>query len=184
MTAMPPFLLIEPEDLLNMPDGENYELINGIPTEKAMSVDSEIIAFDLGTVLNLFVKQHDLGRAFGSNTGYVCFPNRPRQLRKPDVSFIAKERLPQDYRPKATITVAPDFVVEVISPNDVYGEVEAKLTDYHSAKVKLIWIICPESKTVLIRRLDDSAQVVRESGTLTGEDVIPGFEVKVADLFI
>ena len=71
----------------------------------------------------------------------------------------------------------------VISPNDLYEDVEEKLSDYHAAKVRLVWVVSPGSKTVLIRRPDDTCALVREGGELSGEDVIPGFACKVADLF-
>ena len=77
----------------------------------------------------------------------------------------------------------PDFAAEVVSPKDRSERVQQKIMDYKDAKVRLIWVISPETRTVLIRRLDGTCAEVGEAGELSGEDVIPGFTCKVADLF-
>jgi len=184
MTAALPPVLIDPDELLRMPNEKDFELIDGVPEERTMGTKSELIAFDLGTVLSTFVKQHDLGCVCGSNFGYVCFPGRPRHLRKPDLSFIAKSRLPTDWPPEGYIPIAPDLVLEAISPNDLAEELEVKLAEYRGAGVRLVWVVSPTARTVQVRRLDGSAQILQESDTLSGEAVVPGFEVPVASLFV
>jgi Uma2 family endonuclease len=59
-----------------------------------------------------------------------------------------------------------------------------KMMDYKSVKVRLVWVVSPDTKSVLIRRLDGTCGEVFEDGELSGEDVIPGFSCKVAELFI
>lgn len=178
--ATPPRL--EPDDLLRMPDGDNYELIDGIPKEKPMGAESDEIALAVGMLLKAFVRQHKLGHVYGSQTGYRCFPNG--RVRKPDTSFVAAGRLPGDKTPKGDIDIAPDLAVEAVSPNETYEEVMEKVADYKSAKIRLIWVISPVTRTVLIRRLDGTCAEVGEAGQLSGEDVIPGFTCPVADLFV
>ena len=72
----------------------------------------------------------------------------------------------------------------MVSPNETYEEVEAKVAEYRSAGVKLIWVISPKSRTVVIRRLDGTCAELNEAGTLSGEDVLPGFACPVAELFV
>jgi Uma2 family endonuclease len=179
-----PTQLLEPEDLLRMPDGDRYELIDGKPKEKPMGAAAEEIGGLLLTQLNNFIRPNKLGRAYPSQTGFQCFPTDPKQVRMPDTSFVAAGRLPGNQTPDGHIKIAPDLAVEVISPNEVYEEVEGKVKDYRSAGVKLVWVISPKSRTVLIRRLDGTCAEVGESGTLSGEDVIPGFTCAVAELFV
>jgi Uma2 family endonuclease len=102
----------------------------------------------------------------------------------PDISFVAKGRLPDDKSPEGYVKLAPDLAVEVASPKDTYEEVQIKVAEYKSAKVRLIWVVSPKTRTVLIRRLDGTCAEVGEAGELSGEDVIPGFTCKVADLFV
>lgn len=176
--------VIEPEDLLRMPNGDRYELIDGRLKEKLMGAESDEIGGLLLTQFNIFIRPKKLGRAYASQTGFQCFPGKPKLVRMPDTSFVSAGRLPNDRSPEGYIKVAPDIAVEVISPNEMYEEVEEKVAEYRSAGVKLIWIISPKSKTVMIRRLDGTCAEVNETGTLSGENVLPGFTCTVAELFV
>ena len=175
---------IEPEDLLTMSGGDNYELINGVLKEKPMGAESDEISSTLNMLIKAFVRQNGLGHVYGSQTGYKCFIGKPKLVRKPDLSFVAAGRLPDDKTPKGDILIAPDLAVEVVSPNDTYEEVAVRIADLKSADVKLIWVISPETRTVLVRRLDGTCAEVGEAGTLSGEDVLPGFACPVAELFV
>jgi Uma2 family endonuclease len=176
--------LLEPEDLLAMPDGDRYELIDGVPREKPMGAESDEIAVGIAAILRQFVKAKQLGHVYGSQTGFQCFPKSTKLVRMPDTSFVATGRLPGDKTPEGYIKIAPDLAVEVISPGEMYEEVEAKVAEYRSAGVKLVWVVSPKSRTVIVRRLDGTCAEVGESGTLSGEDVIPGFTCPVAELFV
>jgi Uma2 family endonuclease len=184
MNMKPTTVLMNPDDLLAMPDGDKYELVNGIPVEKQMGAESGEITMALSAFLVAFVRQHKLGHAYDSQTGYQCFADNPNLVRKPDISFVARGRLPGDKSPKGHIKIAPDLAVEVVSPNDLYEEVEAKVNEFLAAGVKLVWVVSPGSKTVLVRRPDDTCSLLREAGELSGEGVVPGFTCKVAELFV
>src|SRR6266540_1236371 len=110
--------VIEPEDLLRMPDGDHYELIDGRPQEKPMGAKSDEIGGLLITQFNNFIRPKKLGRAYPSQTGFQCFPAKPKQVRMPDAAFVAPDRLPDEGTPDGYIQVAPDIAVEVVSPNE------------------------------------------------------------------
>jgi Uma2 family endonuclease len=98
---------------------------------------------------------------------------------------ILQHRLRREDIPKVEhMTLAPNLIAEVVTPWHTYEEVEAKVAEYRSAGVKLIWVISPKSRTVLIRRLDGTCAEVGEAGTLSGENVIQGFTCPVAELFV
>src|SRR5207244_9383387 len=113
--------------------------------------------------------------------GYQCFPQRTGLVRKPDVSFVRRGRLPSGVLPKGWAKIAPDLAAEVVSPKDSYEEVEEKLGDYERAGVPLIWVISPTSRTVMVYRVDGSVGRLREADELSGEDVIPGFRCPVRE---
>ena len=96
-------------------------------------------------------------------------------VRKPDVSFIRKGRLPGDAIPKGWVKIAPDLAVEVISPNDTAEDLEEKLEDYQKAGVPLVWVIYPERRMARVFRQGSPPVVLGEDDELSGEDVIPGF---------
>src|SRR5207237_10710175 len=100
-----------------------------------MGAESSVIAAVIVTILNSFVRAHRLGHVFTTDCGYRCFPDDPDKVRKPDVSFVARGRLPDDRPPAGYVLVAPDLAIEVLSPGDLATRVEEKVRDYRSASV-------------------------------------------------
>jgi Uma2 family endonuclease len=172
-----------PEDLLAMPDGDRYELVDGELVEKPMGWKSSWIGGVLFGFLFAYCHPRRLGYLAGADASYACFPDDPGRIRKPDVSFIRAQRMPAGEIPQGHCRIAPDLAVEVVSPNDTYSEVEEKVQEYLSAGVRLVWVLDPPTKSVRIHRPDGSDAYRREADELNGEDVIPGFTCRVADLF-
>ncbi len=86
-------------------------------------------------------------------------------------------------RPKGHARIAPDLAVEVISPNESVKKLDKKIKDFLNAGVSLIWIVYPETQSVLVQRLDGTARRLQVGDFLDGEDVLPGFRLEVAALF-
>jgi Uma2 family endonuclease len=171
-----------PEDLLAMPDSESYELVHGKLLERKMGVESSGVGGELLIHVGQHCKRHGLGRVLPADTGYQCFPHDPDLVRKADVSFIRKDRLPGGRLPKGWAKFPPDLAVEIVSPNDLAEEVEEKLVDYRRAGVPLVWVIYPGARTARIHRSDGSASYLSEDDELSGEDVIPGFRCPLREI--
>jgi Uma2 family endonuclease len=171
------------DDLLALPDGDHFELVDGRLVEKQMGAESSYIGGRLGRLLGAYCESPFSGWVLPADASYQFLPDRPNLVRKPDVSFIRLGRLPNEVLPTGHIRLPPDLAVEVVSPNDLYYEVEEKVREYRQAGVRLVWIVVPPSRTVLVRRLDGTATEVLEGGELSGEDVVPGFRCRVADIF-
>jgi Uma2 family endonuclease len=172
-----------PEDLLAMPDRRAYELVDGHLVERQMSILSNWVAGRLLRHVDVFVEENDLGWVWPAGQGYVCFPDSPRKVRFPDVSFVSKNRLPDGLTSEGYIYIPPDLAVEVISPNDLAYEIDDKILEYLDAGVVSVWEINPEARTVCIHRRDGSISRLREDGELSGEDVLPGFRCRLAMIF-
>jgi Uma2 family endonuclease len=172
------------DDLLRMPDGDRFELVDGKLVEMHMGAESSYVGGELYYHLRAHCRTALLGWVFPADTSYQFIPGRPNLVRKPDVSFIRLGRLPNETLPPGHIRIAPDLAVEVVSPNDLYYEVEEEVAEYRSAGVRLIWVVVPPTRTVLVRRLDGSIAEVGEAGELDGEDAVPGFRCPVRDLFL
>ena len=170
-----------PEDLLIMPDGERYELVNGQLQEKAMSGLSSWVGLEVGRRLGNFIAEHNLGWVFGSDAGYQCFPDAPDKVRKPDVSFVAKHKLPGG-PVDGHLRVAPDLAVEVASPNDSLRDTDRKVEEYLAAGVRSVWLINPNVRVVQVIRSAGTIQRLRDSDELTEPDILPGFVCHVRDL--
>lgn len=171
--------LYEPDDLLEMEDGDAYELVDGRLVELNLGAQSQVTASILTTYIGQYLQKH---RIVGAELGLKIFPEPARKLRRPDVAFLSWERLP-DGVPTGNITTPPDLAVEVTSPGDKANEVETKVQEYFAAGVRLVWVIYPQTRTVLVRRRDGTALTLAPEAELLGEDVLPGFAVKVNDLF-
>ena len=85
-----------------------------------------------------------------------------------------RERLP-DPATTGFAEMAPDLVVEVLSPDDRPGETLAKVGDWLEAGARLAWVIDPQRRLARIYRADGTESLLAESGALDGEDVHPGF---------
>jgi Uma2 family endonuclease len=174
---------ITAEDFLRLPEADFCELIDGRLVERHMGAESSFIGGELLFLIRAFLSTNPLGRVFPGETTYQYLPGRPNLVRRPDVSFVRQGRFPEDRIPEGHIRLAPDLAAEVVSPNDLYYEVEQKVAEYRSAGVRLVWIVSPPTRSVLIRRADGSCTEVGENGELSGEDVLPGFRCPVTALF-
>ncbi len=79
--------------------------------------------------------------------------------------------------------LVPNFVIEILSMGNTRGEMARKRREYFHAGVQLVWIIDPRARTVAVYRSADNAMVVDNSQLLTADDMLPGFEVNLGELF-
>lgn len=172
-----------PQDLLTMPEGDRYELVDGQLVEKQMGWEASYVASRLYHFICAFLEQHSLGWPVVEGS-YQCFADEPNRVRKPDVSFVSKERMPSGDPPAGHNTAVPDLAVEAISPTNTFSEIERKVHEYLDAGVRLVWVIDPPTRTIHVYRPNDSnVTLLREADSLSGEDVLPGFQCHVSQLF-
>lgn len=172
------------EDLYLLPDdGKRYELVSGDLVRMAATGGQHgIIASRLDHRLRAFVEAHDLGEVCAAETGFRLAQN-PDTVRAPDVSFIARERVPTQGVPEGYWPFAPDLAVEVISPSDRFDDVLTKVQEYLRAGTRLFWIFHPRTRTVMVYRANGTVQLLRQQEELNGEDVLPGFHCQVREFF-
>lgn len=183
MALEAPARVYTPEDLLSLPDdGKTYELVAGQLVEKHVGGRSDWVS---GRILRLLGSAgEDRGHGWViAETGYQCFPDDAAKVRKPDVSFIRRGRLPGERIPDGHIDVVPDLAVEVVSPNDTAYEIETKVGEYLAAGFPLVWVVYPQSRTLHVYRADGSVERLREEETLTAPEWLPELRCAVADLF-
>lgn len=172
-----------PDDLLAMPDGDMYELVNGQLVERNMGFRSSHVGGRVFRLLDTHCEQNGLGWVVPADAGYHCFPDDPNKVRKPDVSFVHANRLAADQVPDGYARFAPDLAVEVVSPNDLFEEVSVKVSEYLSAGVRLVWVIDPAAQSVHVYHQNGGGSILTNRDELSGEDVVPGFVCRVADIF-
>jgi Uma2 family endonuclease len=179
--ASPPRRLT-PDDLLRMPDGERYELVDGALVERNTGWNSSYIGGRVHFMLSQWSEQHPIGVVAPADAGYRCFPDDPGKVRRPDASFLRFDRLPPADEREGFCPVAPDVAVEVVSPNDLYSEVEEKVAEYLTAGVQRVWVINPPTQTLRVHRHDGVIDLTA-ADELMDEELLPGFRCRVAEFF-
>ena len=159
-------------------DLEGYEYVKGelVPMPPATMIHGEISS-KLHIRLGLHVQENRLGQLYIAET---TFQLDDRAV-KPDIAFVSTDRLPEN-REKAS-PVPPDLAVEVVSPSDKHYDVTEKALAYLRSGTRLVWVIEPVAKTVMVYRSETDFTVLNCEDTLTGEDVVEGFTCPVAQLF-
>jgi len=173
-----------PEDLLNMPEASRYELVDGQLVEREMSTWSSYVAGNVHWILKGYCQSRKLAWVFPADASYQCFPAAPQKVRRPDVSVIRLGRMSaEQVRSDGHNPIVPDLAVEVVSPNDLAYEVEGKVQEFLGAGCRLVWVVYPNVRTVDVHRAHGQGTSLRDTDDLDGEDVLPGFRCRVAELF-
>lgn len=171
-----------PDDLLGLPDGKSYELVNGELLERYGGARYSLVGGEVFLRLFAYCENRALGLVWPSDNGYECFPHAPNTVRKPRVSFIRADRMTEDRIPNGWVTIPPDLAVEVVTPDDMAEQLEAKVADYRRVHVPLIWVIYPDQRKVRVFRHNGPITDLHEDDELSGEDVIPGFCCRLRDI--
>lgn len=127
---------------------------------------------NLNADLVIWNRQTKMGRVFDSSGGFTL-PNGA--LRSPDATWIEKSKLAQVPPGVKFPLVVPDFVVELRSDTDRLPELQEKMLEYLANGVRLGWLIDPQTQQVQIYRSGREVEILEAPGSLSGEEVLPGF---------
>lgn len=180
-TELPEHLMTAEElERLVLP-GKQFELVRGrlLVREPPGSVHG-MVTMNLGYFVSDFVRKHRLGVVFAQDTGFKITTN-PDTVRAPDVAFLSREKLGA-IPSRGYAELAPDLLAEILSPDDRPSEVLAKVSDWLAAGTRLVWVIDPSRAQARIYRSDGSLTLLDGSGSLDGEEVLPGFTCPLADV--
>lgn len=160
---------------------EGFEFVDGELVEiPQMGAESSIVAGRIFRKLDDWCESHRSGIAITAEAAYRCFSSKPRQVRKPDVSVIVCN--PDSFAiPKGELLVVPSLVVEVVSPNETMDDVMRKIEDFLEAGTPLAWVVQPQMRQAFVHRPNGTVSKFRDPAELSGEDVLPGFRVALAD---
>jgi len=174
--------LMTAEDLLANPvPNKCTELVAGhILVREPSGYRHGCVAAQLQFAITSHARQHVLGVVLAAETGFTLFRN-PDTVRAPDVAFIRTERVPAS-PPRGYAEFAPDLAVEVLSPSDRAGRVLGKVGDWIDAGARLVWIVDPERRIARVYRADGTQSFLAADDVLDGEDVLPGFTARLADM--
>ena len=180
---MPPGLMTADELLhVRIPD-KRVELVRGkLVVREPAGLRHGRIAMELARLLANYADHRGIGRVYAAETGFAVARD-PDTVRAPDVAFIRQDRLP-DPEPLGFPDLAPDLVVEVLSPGDRPGELLAKVADWLSAGTRLVWVVDPLRRVARVYRHDGTETIVTADGALEGEDVLPRFACPLEQILL
>ena len=145
--------------------------------------DHGTVSMNLSAPLHQFTRARKLGIVVAAETGFIIRRD-PDTVLAPDVGFVRSDRVPASGIPTKYWVGAPDLAVETVSPSDSAFEVDEKVREWLTAGTPLVWVINPRQRTVTVYRPDNTARILGENELLEGADVVPGFEIRVAELFV
>jgi len=170
------------DELLAMGDIGPCELIEGrIVPMTPTGGEHGVIESNLSRHLGNFVVDRKLGKVMNGEVG-IFTRRRPDSVRGADIAFVSRERL-ADRPAKGFLTVAPELVVEIVSPSDRWQEMRQKIEEYFAIGVQRVWIVEPDNRDVLVYSTSTEMRKLGEGDLLTGEGVLEGFSLPVAQLF-
>ena len=175
--------ILTSEDLWKIvADGSRYELYRGeLVPMTPVGLQHGRIVIRFGQRLNQYVEANRLG-VVGTEVGFHLF-REPDTTLAPDIAFIAQSRVPQGSAAEKFVEFAPDLAVEVLSPSDTATEITRKVENYLSAGVRLVWIVDPGTQRVTVYRSLQDVKLLTPDQELDGADVLPGFQIKVSEIF-
>ena len=161
-----------------------YELVKGVYIDLSpASAMHGVVASNIGAILTDYARKNKLGLVSAAETGFILTRN-PDTVRGADATFISTARIPPGGAPETGFwPLAPDLAVEVISPTDRPDDIQEKVEDYLAAGTRMVWVIYQKTKSITVYRSLRDAKILRRDDTLSGEDVLPGFERKVSEIF-
>jgi Uma2 family endonuclease len=173
-------LCVEDMELLR-DDDHRYELWDGelwrmSPTKKRHGRGAARIV----THLVRYLDTNPIGSLYIAEVGFRIGPGR--RLLCPDVAYVSNER-DAPVGDDEFFPYAPDIAIEVLSPDNTWPKVRRKARAYLASGARLVWAIDPRRQTVTVYRPGIEPQLLRGEDVLSGEDVLPGFAVRVVELF-
>ena len=171
------------EELLLMPDdGHRHELIRGELKHKPFVGSYHgSLAANVLVLLAGYVRANGLGHTYVA-AGYILSSD-PDTVRAPDVAFVSRESLEDIGETEGYWPGAPDLVVEIISPNDRYTEVEEKVAEWLEAGARMVIVVNPRRRSVRVHRSLSDVIDLTEGDAIDGADVVPGWILPVTEIF-
>lgn len=169
---------------LPLPNGViGYEFVDGqpVPVMPASRIHSRLIV-QVTRVLANYVIEHGLSGEVHCDAGFVLGLRRdPERMRGPDVAYIERAKVQANPDPERLMRCAPDLAIEIDLTSAKKPGGKQRIAEYLEAGTRLVWAIDPHTRTATVHRPDGSVEVVREM--LDAEDVVPGFKLRLEDLF-
>jgi len=174
--------LLTADDLARMPDDASVQ----IELDEGELITMPPAGFEHGEcenqimfLLTQHVRKNKLGKVVTGDTGFRL---NDRTVFAPDVAFVRRDRI-EAVRSKSFAKGAPDLAVEIFSPSDGIRQTTRKVKQYLALGCHTVWVVFPKREEVEVYEATGAKRTLRSIDTLDAPDLLPGFSVKVAELF-
>jgi Uma2 family endonuclease len=176
--------LLTAEEYSKLPDdGRPTQLVRGQVIEmNPPSPRHGKICLRIGGILANFVETHDLGHVVGNDSAIVTSHN-PDTVRGADLAYYSYSRLPKGPVPDGYLSVVPELVVEVLSPDDRWSNVHAKAAEYLEAGISVVCVVDPKTESAHVYYPNEPPRTVTKDADLTFPEILADFRVPVPKLF-
>lgn len=176
------------DDVLAMGEDVSAEVIEGVLVDMSpVGGTHHFVGGNTYRVLDGFAVKNDLGYVMMDGLLYLLDSSISglKGAQVPDVSFIRKSSIPEDWDMELPFPGAPDLAVEVVSPHDDPELLQIRIQKYLKFGTEQVWVLYPKPKTLHQYRADqpDIVKIYREDSILTADSLFPGLEIKIADIF-
>jgi Uma2 family endonuclease len=180
---MPSTIMYTVEQYAQLPDdGYRAELVRGmLVREPQPAYGHGRVQAELIHRIKLFLEQSNLPLVCVGPVGSILARN-PDTVRGPDAAVIRGERLPPGNR-VGFLDGAPDLAIEIVSPSNTAAQIREKVTDYLAAGATCVWVIDARRRTAVMHSSRGVALPLGERDELSCENVLPGFRLKLTELF-
>ena len=163
-------------------DDKSYELERGeVVTISRTGKRHGLVCANVTHMLGTYTAQRKKGYVCSNNTG-VIVEHDPDTVRGPDVMLFEDAARIEDVDLKYG-EKPPVLAVEVLSPNDTTGKIMRRIREQQRFGIRLIWVLDPDARNVIVYQAGKEDKVVEEAEELTGEDVLSDLRVRVVELF-
>jgi Uma2 family endonuclease len=164
-------------------DQGNVELVRGmLVREPGPAPIHGRFASRIAHILERYHDERGVRGAVMVNAAFVL-AEEPATVRIPDVSYVAPEHMPAARYAERWWRVGPDLAVEVTSPSNSWTQIQQKVQDCLEAGTRMVWVIDPPTCTVTVYRPGEQAARLGAGAELSGEAVLPGLRIPLAELF-
>ena len=163
-------------------DGRWFELVRGEVIELPMATKIQgVVCANVAGVLGIYTRQQRRGYITTNDAG-TLLERDPDTVRGPDVAYFVDASRFKDLHPKYG-EQPPVLAVEVLSPDDRFKRVLAKIDDYLNNGVQLVWLVDPEGQAVRVYRSGHLTVTLSVAQEIDGGDVLPGFRCPLREFF-
>jgi Uma2 family endonuclease len=171
------------EEFLALPEGEGditYELVDG---EAKPKIAPKRFHSRLTGFLSILLTQCMENRGEVGIEWAITLKRRGRDWAPvPDLLYISYSRLNSDLIEDQACPIPPDLVIEIISPDQTFGEMSAKATDYLNAGVLRVWVVDAKAKTITIFYPDVRPETKRDTDILE-DSLLEGLQITAEQIF-